>query len=184
MRSRILHMGVVSMIVAVTAGCGGSDGQAVPQAAVTTASSTTTVGTSPVSSPTTAAPKIDAKAVADALVAAKLPLTKIVVQTEDNDPNNLLGRPNGYLSRVSFDVPGGDPQADQGQVDRGGAIEIFADPAGATARKEYIQNSLKADPMLGTEYDYVNGPVLVRITGKVKPSVAKPFEMSVAALKP
>ncbi|MGI5241133.1 hypothetical protein [Dactylosporangium sp. CA-139066] len=43
---------------------------------------------------------------------------------------------------------------------------------------------MNANPILGTEYDYVNGSVLVRITGKVKPSVAKTFESAVAALTP
>ncbi|MET7400776.1 hypothetical protein ABZS66_45580 [Dactylosporangium sp. NPDC005572] len=166
-------------ILGLAAGCGRTDGEgASPAAAATTATSTSST------SPAPAAPQLDAKAVVDALVAAKLPVTKVVVQNEDTDPNDLFGRPNGYLSRASFDVPGGDPEADSGAIGRGGVVEVFADAAGAEARKKYIQDSLKSNPVLGTEYDYTNGPVLVRLVGKVKPSVARTFEPAVAALKP
>jgi hypothetical protein len=180
--SRMLRASVMFVVAAVvTTGCGASGDTTAPPAAATTAAA---IATTAAPSPTPAAPKLDAKAVVDALVAAKLPVTKVVVQTEDTDPNDLLGRPNGYVSRASFDVPGGDPEADTGQVSRGGAVEVFADAAGAAARKQHIQELMKSNPILGTEYDYVNGPVLLRITGKVKPSVAKTFESLVATLRP
>jgi hypothetical protein len=100
----------------------------------------------------------------------------------NTDPNNLLGRPGGYLSRA-FDVPGGDKDSKPYGIDRGGVVEVFADAGAAQTRSKYIQDTLKSMQMLGTEYHCLNGPVLVRITGKVKPSVAKPFEAAVAGLK-
>jgi len=36
--------------------------------------------------------------------------------------------------------------------------------------------------MLGSEHDYVHGSVLVRITGKVVPSVAEPFQAALASM--
>jgi hypothetical protein len=127
---------------------------------------------------------MDAKGVANALATAGLPVTNIVAQDENTDPNNLLGRPGGYLSRASFDVPGGDKDAEQHSVERGGVVEVFLDAAAAQARSKYIQDTLKSMQMLGTEYNYMNGPVLVRIAGKVKPSMAKPFGAALAGLKP
>jgi hypothetical protein len=80
-------------------------------------------------------------------------------------------------------VPGGDKDSKPYGIDRGGVVEVFADAGAAQTRSKYIQDTLKSMQMLGTEYHYLNGPVLVRITGKVKPSVAKPFEAAVAGLK-
>ncbi|TDB97335.1 hypothetical protein E1091_08545 [Micromonospora fluostatini] len=106
------------------------------------------------------------------------------MQNEDTDPNNLLGRPNGYLSRASAELPGGNGEADRYTVDRGLAIEVFTTAAEADRRSEYIQGLQEAAPILGTEYHYRadQGRVLVRVTGKVKPSAAKKIEQAVADL--
>jgi hypothetical protein len=124
-----------------------------------------------------------AKAVLDKLTAAALPISNSAVQDENTDPNNLLGRPNGYTSRASFDLSGGDPESKPYGIDRGGVIEVFADAAAAKTRADYIAGLQKQSPILGTEYHYLNGPVLVRITGKVKPSDAAKYEAAVAALR-
>ncbi|PMR62150.1 hypothetical protein C1A38_05295 [Verrucosispora sp. ts21] len=132
---------------------------------------------------TSAAP-LDAQAVLTRLTAAKVGLTGGAVQTEDTDPNDLLGRPNGYLSRASADMPGGDPEGDKYTIDRGMVIEVFPTAADADRRAQFIQDALKNMPILGTEYHYRagGGTVLVRVSGKVKPSVAKKAEAAVAAL--
>jgi hypothetical protein len=53
------------------------------------------------------------------------------------------------------------------------------DAAGAKARADHIQTALKGAAILGSEYDYTAGPVLLRITGNVKPSVAAQFQTAV-----
>src|SRR5262249_1514950 len=70
-----------------------------------------------------------------------------VVYTAENDPNHLLGRPGGYLSKASFTdtriTPaslGGTPV---GAVDLGGSVETYADAAGAQNRMTYIQGIAK-----------------------------------------
>lgn len=134
---------------------------------------------------TTAPPAkaLDAAGVLAQLTAAGLPLTNPHVQDENTDPNNLLGRPGGYTSRASFDLAGGDTTADPYFVDRGGVIEVYPTTAGAKARSEAIQGALQATQILGTEYHYLNGPVLVRITGRLKPTAAAPFGTAVSSLK-
>lgn len=47
---------------------------------------------------------LDAKNVLDKLMAANIGLTNGAAQDENTDPNNLLGRPNGYLSRALADM--------------------------------------------------------------------------------
>jgi hypothetical protein len=127
-----------------------------------------------------AAPR-DARTILNRLFESDLPISNGAVQDETTDPNELLGRPHQYTSRASFDVPGADPTAPNHRVERGGAVEVFADAADAKARYEYLDGIRKAAPLL-VEYDYVNGPVLVRITGKLKPSVAAQFEEAVRGL--
>ncbi|MFF4903086.1 hypothetical protein [Streptomyces sp. NPDC001068] len=117
----------------------------------------------------------------DAVTSAKLSGTV----TAENDPNHLLGRPNQYTSKITFtdtriktsDVEG----SDKGDVDRGGAIEVFADGAGAQARAEYIQTVTKSMPAL-SEYDYVHGTVLVRVSHYLTPTQAAGYKTAANGL--
>ncbi|WP_406458212.1 hypothetical protein OH768_28300 [Streptomyces sp. NBC_01622] len=101
------------------------------------------------------------------------------IVTAANDGNHLLGRPNQYTSKVTFtdsrikasDVEG----TDKGDVDRGGAIEVFADPADAKARAKYIQAVTKSMPVF-SEYDYVHGTVLVRVSHYLTPTQAAGYK--------
>jgi hypothetical protein len=89
--------------------------------------------------------------VIEALKKAKLPVTNIAEQDENTDPNNKLGRPGGYTSRASADVPGGDAEADNYSIDRGLVVEVFATVQDAQARSTYIRETLKTTQILGTE---------------------------------
>lgn len=108
--------------------------------------------------------------------------TNPLASTAENDENHMLGRPGGYTARVAFELPGGDLTAKVGAVERGGDFEVWPDAAAAKRRLDYIMGILSSAPILGTEYDYLAGPVLVRVTGKVTPTVAKRIGDAVAAL--
>lgn len=105
--------------------------------------------------------------------------------TAENDPNHLLGRPSQYTSKITFsdsrisadDVSG----TDKGDVDRGGAIESFATAPDAKARAEYIQAVTKSMPAL-SEYDYVQGTTLVRVSHYLTPKQAGEYKAAVANL--
>lgn len=113
-------------------------------------------------------------------LASKIPTVKLVKTfTADDDPNHLLGRPNGYTSKTVFSdsrVP-----ADQltglpaDSADRGGSVEVFGDDAGAKARAAFIQGVAKGLPA-AAEYDYQVGAVLVRVSRLLTPDQAKGFE--------
>jgi hypothetical protein len=98
---------------------------------------------------------------------------------EHDDPNKLLGRPNGYTSKIAFadsrisnaDTEGTDKDA----IERSGSIEVFPYADQAKGRAEYIQGILK-NSGLGAEYDYLHGSVLVRVTGNLSPSKAQDYE--------
>lgn len=105
--------------------------------------------------------------------------------TAANDPNHLLGRPGQYTSKVTFAdtrIKAADvTDSTKGSVDLGGAIEIFADPAGAEARAKYIQAIAKSMPAVA-EYDYVHGTVLVRVSHYLPPAQAAGYKSAAAGL--
>lgn len=107
------------------------------------------------------------------------PATLSGTVTAANDPNHLLGRPNQYTSKITFtdsrikaaDVSG----TEKGAVERGGAIEVFSSPDDAKARAEYIQAVTESMPTL-SEYDYVHGTVLVRVSRYLTPDQAAVYK--------
>jgi len=119
-------------------------------------------------------------------LAEKIPsisLTK--VYSAEDDPNKLLGRPNQYTSKTAFAdsrVPKEGLPADNTQTEHGGGVEVFPDEAGATARKDRIQEISKGMGGLIAEYDYVKGGVLVRVSSKLTPDQAKEYETALAAI--
>lgn len=142
----------------------------------------------PSGSPSPAAPPKGALTAVQALaeLAKLVPSAKQnIVITEDNDKNHLLGRPGQYTSKVTFtdsrvkpdDIAG----LDKDDVQQGGIIEVFATPADAKARGDYIQAIVKNLPML-LEYDYPHGVYLVRVSKYLTPSQAAEYDKAGAAL--
>lgn len=99
--------------------------------------------------------------------------------TAENDGNHLLGRPGQYTSKIGFADSRitGDAVSiyKTGDVELGGAIEVFPDAASATARAKYILAVTKGMPILA-EYDYPVGTVLVRVSRFLPPAQAKEYE--------
>jgi hypothetical protein len=101
------------------------------------------------------------------------------VYTEANDPNHLLGRPGGYTSKAAFsdsrvssaDVEGLDNDA----IERGGSVEVFKTEKEAKSRADYIETIAKSMPS-ATEYHYITGGILVRVSKLLTPTQAKDYE--------
>ncbi|MFE5757542.1 hypothetical protein ACFQ7M_19395 [Streptomyces massasporeus] len=70
---------------------------------------------------------------------------------------------------------------DKGDVSRGGAVEAFDSAADAKARADYIESVTKGMPAL-TEYRYLSGPVLVRVSRHLTPDQAAEYEAAVKKL--
>lgn len=139
--------------------------------------------TTPVTAPATStAPVVKtptAGSASDALKAQIPSITKLVTITEENDPNDKIGRPNGYTAAVVlFDSR---TKCTDGLGSSCGAtIEQWPTPADAKARMDYIQGILKDSPMLGSEYDYLRGGLLLRVDGALKPSAAAAYKTAFA----
>ena len=112
---------------------------------------------------------------ANVVASAKL----VKVYTEDDDPNKLLGRPSGYTSKIAFSdsrIPKKDTEyTDSDAIERGGSIEVYSDADGAKQRADYIQ-AIGKSSNLANEYDYLKGPVLLRVTGNLPPSKANDYQ--------
>lgn len=181
------HLGLpaccLAFVIPLLAACGSSSTPTATKTAKATATQAATPSPATATQAATPSPsKLTAMQITEAFIKAGLPVTKVVAQTESTDPNKFLGRPGKYTERVSFDVPGGDPSGGVGDTSRGGVIELWPSQADAQARADYIQAALKASPILGAEYDYVQGSALVRITGDVLPSVAKKFQAALTTM--
>lgn len=165
------------LLTLLVAGCSPSAAQQTPPSP--SASTAPTVG----SGPTTAGPssaELSSRQPAESASAAARRLQegidqvrKVVAVTEDNDPNDLIGRPNGYIdAAVIYDKRA---TCSELGADCGATIEVWPTAEDARARSDYIQKTLKDNKMLGTEYDTLQGPMLLRVTGELKPSAAKVY---------
>lgn len=102
---------------------------------------------------------------------------KIVTITEKNDPNNSIGRPGKYIDAAAiFDKR----VRCESKLDItcGAKIEVYEDADGAKARAAYIDSVIKAEPILGSEWHELAGPVLLRVSGKLRPSWAKAYRQA------
>ena len=151
--------------------CGSSTS---PSSSAAPPSVTPSVTASP--SPTEPVEKSPTAGSASEALKAQIPsITKLVTITEDNDPNDKIGRPNGYTAAVVL-YDSRTKCSDGLGATCGATIEQWPTPADAKARMDYIQGILKDSPMLGSEYDYLRGSLLLRVDGALKPSAAAAYE--------
>jgi hypothetical protein len=122
---------------------------------------------------------LTAEQVAIRLAGAGLPLRTTVVYTAANDPDNLLGRPGGYTSKIAFADPriGRDRVAgtDTDAIERGGSIEVYPDVAAASARVDYLRTVSSASPRLA-EYTYLQAGVVLRLSRHLTQDAAAGYE--------
>ncbi|TFE25722.1 hypothetical protein E0F15_19335 [Frankia sp. B2] len=128
---------------------------------------------------------LTAEQVAIRLAGAGLPLHTTVVYSAATDPDRLLGRTNGYTSRIAFSDPrvgvnevSGSPA---GAIERGGAIEVFADAASAQQRATKLL-TVTADNPLVTEYVFVQRTVVLRVSLVLTADIAREYEAALLRL--
>lgn len=153
-------------LIAATAACSSSTDK--PAAATPPAAGT---AASPAAAPPASTP--DAATIAAKIKKAVHAVTTTKNITAADDPNKLLGRPHQYTSATTLV----DSRIDSstGSVDRGGVVEVFANPDDAKARAAYIEAIGKAQPIFA-EYDFVHGTVLVRVAKALTPDQAAEYD--------
>ncbi len=63
----------------------------------------------------------------------------------------------------------------------GAGVEQWPDAAAAQQRADYLKAVLSAAPILGTEYATLRGNLLLRVSGKLHPSVADLYRAAFTA---
>lgn len=97
-------------------------------------------------------------------------VNKVEDLTEETDGNDLLGRPNGYEAATVLHDSRVECLGGPG-VDCGAVIEQWPDGDAAQERVDYIE-SLGA---IANEYDHIDGSLVLRISGSLKPSEAEEY---------
>ena len=181
------HLPAVALaaILAVSACGGGSEtASPAPTASAVSGQPDPSKASEPAPSPSVA-PVAAAAEVVKVLVAAGLPVVVTTDYDETTDPNKQLGRPGGYVDKLAFTdsrIVKADVLDDNaGSVELGGGVELFADTAGAQTRADYIQQVTAGMPAL-TEYGYVRGGVLLRLSKQLTPTQAKAYEAALQSL--
>lgn len=117
-----------------------------------------------------------AYAMAEAIKAAVPEITGLIALNEENDTNNLIGRPNGYTAATVLVDSRATCNTQSPGASCGAKIEQWPDAAAAQRRADYIQQILTSTPMLGAEWSTVKGNLLLRVGGELPPSAAKQYE--------
>jgi hypothetical protein len=126
-----------------------------------------------------------AAGVAAELRGAGMPIASARTLTARTDPNELLGRPGLYTSKVFFadrrlgrtDKYG----VRRTEADAGGSIEVFENEGDAKRRAEYVQGiTSRGGPF--AEYSYRRGAVFLRLSRSLTPHQAKGYERALNEL--
>jgi hypothetical protein len=115
------------------------------------------------------------------LQAAGLPIGDYVVYTAENDPNTLLGRPGQYIAKANFVETALGSGSSLFDIAEGGSIEVFETTELAQGRADYITGIIAANPIL-VEYDFINGPVLLRVSGVLTPDQAAVYDQALQTI--
>lgn len=132
---------------------------------------------SKVSLPSFRAPQ-SASEVLQELKDKEMPIGESIAYTAKNDPNDLLGRPNQYTSKVNFTDTRLKPNPiadDKFDVQNGGSIEVFENKNAAIRRKKYVASIGKGFSPI-SEYTYREGTVLLRLSHRLLPKQAAEYE--------
>ncbi|MDK1475370.1 hypothetical protein QNO07_18425 [Streptomyces sp. 549] len=118
------------------------------------------------------------------LKSAGLPVEHEATLTPATDPDHLLGRADGYRSKVSFEddrVDGGlVADNDPGSVALGGVIEVFADAEAARERAQRLQDEAVGIPARA-ERGYLSGRVLLRLSPYLDETHAERYREALGA---
>lgn len=129
---------------------------------------------------TKSAEALTADKIAETLKKSGLKITDVNVVTETNDSNHLLGRPNQYTSKVYF-YDARHPKGADGSDEGENTIEVFASPADAKARHDYVESVTKGVPML-LQYQVLRGPALIRFDKVMLPTEVDGYKQAISEI--
>lgn len=105
---------------------------------------------------------------------ADLNISNVIYHTEATDPNEMLGRPDGYVQKVNFTFSGNAEVEDC-------TIEIYDNVKDAKARYDYLENVFEQLPAM-KQYIFIKSGYVLRFDYAVIPAEAEIFEYMFNAL--
>lgn len=113
-------------------------------------------------------PEVTAENVYNLLSAYGMKMSDMIVYTEESDPNEMLGRPHGYTSKID---------ATDVESNARVSIEVFSNAEDAKDRKDYIDSIGEFMPFL-REYSYLKDSVLLRLDTAFTPARAEEYHQA------
>ncbi|MBC7593922.1 MAG: hypothetical protein H7288_08310 [Kineosporiaceae bacterium] len=101
-------------------------------------------------------------------------ITSVTQITEDNDPDDLIGRPAGYIDGALIVDTRATKCVEPG-VACGATIEVWGDKQKASDRSINLITLMVEDPTLD-EHHYILDGLLLRVSGELSPSAAAEYE--------
>ncbi|WP_153297128.1 hypothetical protein [Arthrobacter yangruifuii] len=135
-------------------------------AATSTTTQAPAPATPPSAMPSPAPEPVTALRVAEQLQAAVPSITLVTEVTEANDSTGSLGQPGKYISAAWITDAAATVPEEQSIV-RGAVVEVFASEAEAQARLQTLAEDIALGPAFNAEYQYLQGTVLLRVSGKL-----------------
>ncbi len=108
-----------------------------------------------------------ADGVVAALAAANIPIGDRIVYTPADDPNELMGRPGGYTSKVNFRDERLDSEGSNFDTPDGGSVEVFASESDLEARIARLAAVWEATPIIRPDVVFSEGTVLLRVSSRL-----------------
>ncbi|WP_428911973.1 hypothetical protein [Niallia sp. Krafla_26] len=125
-----------------------------------------------------------------------LPISDTKTYTEENDTNELLGRPGGYIGKIDFidtnvekklieenskeyGMSEEDTKNEMREgfgVENGGSLEVFDNEEDAKKRYEYVSTITKELGGMFAEYGYQQKNLYLRLSKSLTPTQAEEYE--------
>ncbi|MBF0802933.1 MULTISPECIES: hypothetical protein [unclassified Neisseria] len=103
-------------------------------------------------------------------------LGKVVIYTEDTDPNKLLGRQGQYIGKLNFN-----DTRYQMHPENFGTIEIFKTKGELEDRYNYVATVTKSTPF--TVYQFKHENLLMRLPHDMTPTQVKEYQAALEQMK-
>lgn len=90
----------------------------------------------------------------------------------------MIGRNTGYVAAIVIVDPRTGEECDQKEpgIVCGAGVEQWPDRGAAQQRADYLKTVMSSMPILGTEYATVRDNLLLRVSGKLRPSDADQYK--------
>lgn len=108
-----------------------------------------------------------------AITASELPVRDVVEFTAETDPNDQIGRPNGYIAKFSW--------TDEREPNFQCTVEFFSSVEDLDLRKRHLEQVHAAMP-LTRQYVFIHKNAILRVPLKLTPDQASRYEAILKAL--